>query len=978
MNAPIKDLFSIEKNREYLQELAKNRKNLVPFIGSGFSFPFCPFLGQFLWGCFQRLKNDGLLLPEEIEEFELIESGDQPHRLERGEKFLFDKSPKHFKEELKRQMETTVPIDKVKKFHLLHRAFPYLKITANYDRLIETTVPHGVYTEVAYGYQEDELDRLFVLRNEKNCLLKIHGGIEDMKSIVLSPLQLRKLYGHEQSYDPNAELPYFLKRVFTSAPVLFIGCSMRRDRLTMIMEDLREMPSHYALMKLPDTGRDKILLKRRLSNQGISIIWVEEYNQIEEILAYLADKPEGAEVSWPSLGPFVGRVKELDTIGKNLEFGGVQAITGRLYSIDGAGGVGKTTLAIEAARRFKDRFIDGVLPLFRGDDLTPVSFAMALAAYFNIKLTEPQDVESAWQAATGILQNRRCLLILDNVEKWEDLRYMIPLRTTATILVTTRNRDIYQRIRNHFPELYVEEIALEKFTPKESLDLFQQVLGPEYRDRDKDIYLEMARDLGFLPLALRQAAALMAYTPHYRPADLRDKLKGESRLELLRQGSAEAESDTRVIEAVFDLYSPLLTPELKETLEMLAICSSGPVPLDFLERLAKDKKPGLEERLEILHTYSWCDRREKDAERYYELHHLVRELVRAQGRKDKQGVLLYLEDFIAVVHDIFMDDTVHFSVKERYYFQLEEAFAAAVQRKDPRLKDWLYSLYYFCTYRGYTNFYLRLTEAVERFFPGDQWAIRTVYGNRALILQDWGKLAEAMDCHKKQEKISEQLGDLDGLARSYGNQALILKTWGQLMEAMTLHKKEEKIKEELGDRAGLAICYGNQALILKAWGRLEEAMACLQKQLKLSEELGDRAGLSRSYGNQALILSEWGRLEEAMACLQKQLKLSEELGDRAGLARSYGNQALIFSEWGRLEEVVTLQKKQEAIFEELGDRAGLAICWWNQGTIAGHRGDPHAQTLLWKKSLETNKALDIPTGNYEKALKELLEKSART
>ena len=49
---------------------------------------------------------------------------------------------------------------------------------------------------------------------------------------------------------------------------------------------------------------------------------------------------------------------------------------------------------------------------------------------------------------------------------------------------------------------------------------------------------------------------------------------------------------------------------------------------------------------------------------------------------------------------------------------------------------------------------------------------------------------------KKEEKIEKEMDNRKGWAQSYGNQALILKTLGKLPEAMDLHKKEEKIKEE--------------------------------------------------------------------------------------------------------------------------------------------------------------------------------------
>ena len=991
------DIFAVGKNRKYLQELAKKSKDLVPFIGAGFSQPFCAGWEVFLKNYFAALKRDGDLLRDDIAEFERFNDANIPNRLERMANFLVEKSPgPGFKDRMEQHMDVTAPPDKVIKYHLLHAAFPFLKITTNFDRLIETTVPHGVHTDVACGYEKDKLERLFTQRHEKDSLLKIHGCVTDMTSIVLSANRYRELYGHEQRYDSQAGLPSFLRRVFINATVLFMGCSLEQDRVTMILEDLakkNEMPNHFAIKKLPGKKKEKIREQRRLAELGICTIWVKSYEQMEEILAFLAGKPlePPVEVSRRRLGSFVGREKELATMAANLDAaakeGGVQAITGRLYSIDGIGGVGKTALALEAAQRFGDKFKDGVLPLFRVDKHTPVSFAMALAECLEVKLTEPADAEAALQVVAYLLRDRNCLILLDNVEKWDDLRYMIPQQTSAAFLVTTRNRDIYRKLRNFYAGLQVEEIPLEKFTEDEALALFCRMMGQEYREEDRGIYLEIARDLGYLPIALRQAISLMVYTPHYWAGELRDKLKGDERLDLLRRGCAEVESDTRVIETVFDLSASVLTGELRAVLALLAVCSPGPVPLDFLKRFELSKVFGgvgtffqkgsdIMEIFERLYTYSWCERREIEGERYYELHQLVRDLVRLQGKQETQGDLPYLEHFIDVVHEIFTDEDVHFSVKERYVFHLEEAFAAAVERKDTRLKeDWLYDLYDFCTYRGYGHFYLRLTEAVERLFPGDRWALKVVYSHRALILQGWGKLEEAMTLHQKEEAICDELGDRAGLSRTYGNQAVILQAWGRLEEAMTLQKKNEKIKEELGDRAGLAACYGNQALILFDQGLLDESMPLLKKQETICDELGDRAGMAICYDNQAVLYRKEGKFEEAMNLHRKEENIFNQLGMLINLAECYGNQALILSDWGRLEEAMTLHKKEEKICEELGDRAGLAICWWNQGELVGKQGDPHAQAQLWRKAIDTKKSMGIPTDDLEKELKDLLKKT---
>jgi tetratricopeptide (TPR) repeat protein len=593
------------------------------------------------------------------------------------------------------------------------------------------------------------------------------------------------------------------------------------------------MHPHLAVMKWPEDKEERVLLKRRLSGFRIYPIWVTDFQQIEEILQRLLDRPIVQPVKPPQDHgvTFVGRENELKQLRENLETGkgSVQMITGRLFSIEGAGGVGKTTLAIEAAKRYESAFKDGVLNPIRVDEHTPISFAMHLAAQLHERVDEPPDEVSARELVTRLLQDRQCLVILDNALDWNNLKYMLPIRTGSTLLVTTRNRDMYRHLRLKCKELRVHEIPLEKFTPPEALDLFKEMLEAEYREPEKDIYLEIADNLGYLPIALRQAISLMVFTPHYRAKELHDKLAGEDRLEMLRKGQAAEDSDSRAIETVFDLSSPLLTGELIETLEYLAVCSPGPVPLDFLRQLAK--KDNTAERLEQLYTFSWCERRESDGQRAYELHQLVRELVR--GRFQNR----FKERFIQLVHDIFTDKSIHFSIKEKFYLQLEEALLASSASGDKRLIDWLYDLYEFCTSRGFADFYIRLTQRVETLFPGDRWALRTAYAHRALIYRRQGKLEAAMKFHKKEEKIKEELGDRAGLAACYGNQALILSDLGKLDEAMTIFKKVEKMFEQLGDFAGLAELWWYQGYIYNKKEEYQKQTQLWRKSIQMHKEI---------------------------------------------------------------------------------------------------------------------------------------------
>ena len=781
----------LHENAGNLKKLIANRKYLVPFIGAGFSVPVCPTWANFLDLFFHSIK-DGFLMKEDKKQYRRLKDGGPEKKFEKMADLLVKKAGRRkFEDAITAYFDKPVTNAVKPKFNLLHRAFPGLKITTNFDCLVENS-GIGSHVRVCYGTKEDELERLFT-HFDQNSLLKIHGGPRDIHSIVLDSSRYAGLYGHLENFDPEAPLPVFLKRVFTNSSLLFIGCSLAHDRTIMIMESLEDMRPHFAIMRRPGRKKDFVEMNRRLSNLGITPIWIAEFAEIEDILRQLAGPKPGTEIIDHGV-PFVGREEQLNQIRENLDrasgSGGIQMITGRLFSIDGAGGVGKTTLAIEAAKRFKDAFRDGVLNPIRVDEHTPVSFALHLAERLGQGAEEPVDAESAQRLVTRLLQDRQCLVILDNAPDWNNIKYMLPLRTGSTLLITTRSRDIYRHLRLKCRQLHVGEISLEKFTPGEALALFEEMLGTEYEEAVKDIYLDIARNLGYLPIALRQAISLMVFTPHYRAKELLDKLAGEDRLELLRKGRAAEDSDSRVIETVFDLSSPLLSEELRETLAYLAICAPGPVPLDFLRQLAKHEE--ILERLEHLYTFSWCERRDSDGERSYELHQLVRELVR--GRFEDR----YQENFIRLVHDIFTGESVHFTVKEKYYLQLEEAFSAASENKDERLKEWLYDLYDFCTYRGFADFYIRLTQRVERLFPGDRWALRTAYAHRAGIYMAQGKLEEAMVNYKKQEKISEELGDRAGLAICWWNQGLIHEQNKNYKKQIQLWEKSIQFNKEIG------------------------------------------------------------------------------------------------------------------------------------------------------------------------------------
>jgi len=120
----------------------------------------------------------------------------------------------------------------------------------------------------------------------------------------------------------------------------------------------------------------------------------------------MSTPPGGVHGFGRSLTSFVGRGAAVDEVAGLLgEF--------RLVTVTGPGGVGKTRLAEEVARRVADRFADGVLLVelagVQDPDLVPATVAAAL------RITQPPGV-SVMESMTGVLARQQLLVVLDNCE----------------------------------------------------------------------------------------------------------------------------------------------------------------------------------------------------------------------------------------------------------------------------------------------------------------------------------------------------------------------------------------------------------------------------------------------------------------------------------------------------------------------------------------------------------------------------------
>jgi tetratricopeptide (TPR) repeat protein len=269
---------------------------------------------------------------------------------------------------------------------------------------------------------------------------------------------------------------------------------------------------------------------------------------------------------------FTGR----DTVLAGLR-GSFLASPGRtsVQVLTGLGGVGKTQIAIEYAHRFANNYaavwwIDAEVTNFIPDQLVALAVALAVV---------PSDAPSpsALPRLFHYLQGRDdWLIVFDQAAEQADLADSLP-SGPGHVLVTSRNPN-WQQLGTR--------IAIEPFGNAEST-AFLRSLVPDVSDQDAT---QIGNRLGGLPLALAQAAGLLAETA-MRPAEYLRALD-EHAIDVLSYTSGTGHE--RSVANVVALSMSRLEAEDMAAALLMRICSflaPEPIPLWLFSDAPDDALP---------------------------------------------------------------------------------------------------------------------------------------------------------------------------------------------------------------------------------------------------------------------------------------------------------------------------------------------------------------------------------------------------
>jgi predicted ATPase len=254
----------------------------------------------------------------------------------------------------------------------------------------------------------------------------------------------------------------------------------------------------------------------------------------------------------------------------------------RLVTLVGAGGSGKTRLALSVANKLISEFEQGVwfVPLAAVNDpsLVPVSILQAL------NIPSPPGLHPSESLVT-YLQNKQLLLILDNFEQVEEATSMVDtiLATAPGLKVLITSRVALRMYGEHafsVPPLDVPNPAI-SLVPRElihygAVQLFverAQAVKPDFTvtDTNAATITRICARVDGLPLALELAAARIRILP---PALLLERLE-QARLPVLTGGARNLPGRHHTLRNAITWSYNLLSPAEQTWFRRLGIFTGG-------------------------------------------------------------------------------------------------------------------------------------------------------------------------------------------------------------------------------------------------------------------------------------------------------------------------------------------------------------------------------------------------------------------
>ncbi|BDI28919.1 hypothetical protein CCAX7_009700 [Capsulimonas corticalis] len=644
--------------------------------------------------------------------------------------------------------------------------------------------------------------------------------------------------------------------------------------------------------------------------------------------------PSGEPASLPlSFNRFFGRVLEIEELSRIL-----LDAPARLVTLSGVGGVGKTRLALETARRLEDRWRGRAffIPL-TGVDTEEAFLRGILTA---LRVSAPLGTSLSDTAAAAFAEEPT-LLILDNFDQLVDsaagaVREMIERSPRLTCLITSRCL-----LGLSFEQEFVvsplsappASASFQEAARSETIQFFvdrARIVRPDFQmtAANTGALLSLCHGLEGIPLAIELAAARSSVlTPKQMLEQLSD------RFALLSGGKRDAPDRHKTMRAAIAWSHHLLPEDLARSFRRLSVFHGG-FTLDAAGRICDD--PEIFEHIWRLRQFSLVLAEEAPSGLRYRMLETVRE---------------YAAELLAASDEAETIRTRHW----RFYYDLAHAIGQKVESSETEaalqcFDEECANLRLALQYPASQDRRLYFASSLHRF-----WLIR-------------GFLEEGR--RRLHELLDEPLAG-DPHWRGVAQNAAGALDWadGDLMSAEAMFRGALAAMPEESEQACLL---NNLGLVLTEQERLEEAKHYFLESIERYSRLGDTVERAMALSNLARVEECSGDYEGARARLSEAIPVLWRSGNRLALAnalRNYGHVLIVSEEF---EEARKLFQENWRIRRELNDRSNFPDSLRDMALMAHHSGSPESAARLAALSDHLQNIGRFPSNSTEDARFQIL------
>jgi DNA-binding SARP family transcriptional activator len=636
----------------------------------------------------------------------------------------------------------------------------------------------------------------------------------------------------------------------------------------------------------------------------------------------------------------------------------------RVALVVGAGGLGKTALAVHTAHLLASEYPDGQLYANLHGATQATDPAEVLASFLRALGAEPASIPLGEEDRSAHyrthLANKRVLIVLDDARDAAQVRPLLPGSASCAVLVTARRR---------LPELAGTKVLdLDVLPLDEARTLFVLVAGRERAQAEPAATDDVLAACAGLPLAIRIGGARLAARGNWTVRTLANRLADERRrLDELRAGNLEVRASFEVS------FASLPGPELPDGIEparafrLLGLWTGSSFSLAAAAALLGEGENAVADALDVLVDAHLLETRALDRYRFHDLLRVyaadrarIQETEQTQQAASTRLLTWYLHTtataaaVISPQHTRVPLEPPPQTVRPLSFTSFEEALAWCEEERAGltaatrlaathglheiawKLPAAAMSFYYRRSYwtDWITTHDIGLSSARALNDPLAQaWMLNNLgmaYGQQ--------RMEQCVDCFEQALELYRQIGDLRGVARAEYNVANAWFDLGRYAEALEAAERSLAIQRQLGNHYVEGLALNTMGCASRELGQFPEAVEHFQQAIAIFRDLGDEDSVADSLSDLGDAYLGQNRVDEATVCLEQSLAIRRDLKDRAGQAATLARLGHAHRDAGDLKRAREFLAEAQRLSEELGDHAKAAEVHAALSDIANEAG----------------------------------------